>query len=60
MGDNHTSKGQTKGPINQHKAMAEGQKVTGMKDGGSVHKDEAQDKKLIKKTVKASALKKKK
>ncbi len=34
------SEGQTKGPINQHKALAEGKKVTGeklvMKKGGKV------------------------
>lgn len=34
MAKEGVSKGQTKGPINQHKAMAEGQKVTGMKKGG--------------------------
>ncbi len=36
MSDRHASKGQGKGPMNQHKAMAEGEKVTGMKKGGAV------------------------
>lgn len=29
------SKEQTKGPVNQHKRLAEGEKITGMKKGGS-------------------------
>lgn len=32
------TKGQTKGPVNQHKRMAEGEKITGMKKGGVVKK----------------------
>lgn len=28
------SKGRGKGPMNQHKRMAEGEKITGMKKGG--------------------------
>jgi hypothetical protein len=55
--DRHSSKGQTQGAVNQHKRMAEGEKVTGMKRGGKVHSDEKADKKLIKETVKPSALK---
>jgi hypothetical protein len=34
----HTSEGQTKGPVNQHKRMAEGEKITGMKTGGIAKK----------------------
>jgi len=60
MTDNRGSKGQTGGPVNQHKRMAEGEKITGMKKGGAVHKDEAEDKKLIKKMVKKEDLKMKK
>lgn len=39
MSDRHDSKGQGKGPVNQHKRMAEGEKVTGMKKGGKVAKE---------------------
>lgn len=38
MADEHKSKGQGKGPVNQHKRMAEGEKITGMKKGGTVEK----------------------
>ena len=38
MASKHESKGQTKGPVNQHKRMAEGEKITGMKSGGKVVK----------------------
>ena len=55
--DKHTSKGQTKGPMNRHKEMAEGQKIKAFKKGGEVHKDEKEDKKLIKKMVKKEDLK---
>ncbi len=57
MSDRHSSKGQTAGPVNQHKRLAEGQKVTGMKKGGKVHSDEAEDKKMVKSMVKSSAMK---
>lgn len=33
---NRPSKGQGDGPVNQHKRMAEGEKITGMKKGGKV------------------------
>ena len=50
--------------VNRHKRMAMGEKIELKKGGrvhkGSVHKDEAADKKLIKKEVKKSALKHKK
>ena len=42
--------------ISQHKRMAMGQAVTGMKKGGMVHDDAAADKKMIKSLVKPSAL----
>lgn len=38
MRDRHSSKGQTAGPIGQHKRMAEGEKITGMKKGGITKK----------------------
>lgn len=38
MSNEHKSKGQTAGPLNQHKKMAEGEKITGMKSGGKVKK----------------------
>lgn len=41
MSEKHASKGQTAGPIPQHKAMAEGQKITGMKKGGAVKMSKA-------------------
>lgn len=57
MTDRHDSKGLTKGPVNRHKEMAMGEKIKVMKKGGPVHKDEAEDKKLIKKMVKKEDLK---
>lgn len=57
MSDRHSSKGLTKGPVNRHKEMAMGEKIKVMKTGGHVHKDEAEDKKLIKKMVKKEDLK---
>lgn len=57
MSDKHSSKGMTKGPVNRHKEMAMGEKIKVMKKGGAVHKDEAEDKKLIKKMVKSKDLK---
>lgn len=36
--------GQSEGPINQHKAMAEGRKITGMKKGGIASKRGAKKK----------------
>lgn len=48
---------QQKDGMNQHKAMASGRKVTGMKSGGAVkHDDAAADRKMIKGMVKPSAL----
>lgn len=58
MSDRHDSKGQGKGPVNQHKRMAEGEKVTGMKKGGKVHDDAAEDKKMLKKMIKPESMKK--
>ncbi len=52
MSDRHASKGQSEGPINQHKALAEGQKVTGMKKGGAV------EMKTMKKMAKGGCMKK--
>lgn len=49
MGDKHDSKGQTSGPVNQHKRLAEGQKVTGMKSGGMCKKEGGMAKKPKKK-----------
>jgi hypothetical protein len=48
--------------VPQHKRMAMGEKVTGMKSGGSVkggkHTDAAMDKAMIKKMVKPGAMRK--
>ncbi len=52
-----STKGNPQGIMNRHKAMAEGQQIEVMAKGGKVHKDEKQDKKLIREEVKASALK---
>lgn len=49
-------KGNPEGKLNRHKAMAMGESIK-LKKGGKVHKDEAEDKKLIKKMVKKSDLK---
>ncbi len=66
MAKDHKSVGEGKGPINQHKRLAMGEKVTGMKKGGSVcmkkggkvNDDAAEDKKMLKNMVKPGALKK--
>lgn len=55
MADNQKGK-----DVNQHKRMAMGERVTGMKKGGKVHSDAAEDKKMIKGMVKKTALKGKK
>lgn len=48
---------QQKDGVNQHKAMAMGRGVTGMKGGGSVkHDDVAADRKMVKSMVKPGAL----
>jgi len=49
MAKSHDSMGQGAGPINQHKAMAEGKKVTGMKKGGEVKMAEMAKMKPMKK-----------
>lgn len=53
MSDRHDSKGQGKGPINRHKAMAEGEKITVMKKGGKVKKMAEGGKACMKKGGKA-------
>ena len=42
--------------ISQHKRMAMGEKVSGMKRGGAVHDDSAEDRRIIKGMVKPAAL----
>ncbi len=51
---------QQKDGVNQHKALAMGRGVTGMKSGGAVkHDDTAADRKLVKSMVKPAAMLKK-
>lgn len=44
--------------VNQHKRLAMGEKVIGMKKGGKVHSDETEDKKMIKKMACGGMMKK--
>lgn len=46
-----------KSDTNQHKRMAMGQKVTGLKSGGRVHSDAAADKKMMAAEFKKRGLK---
>lgn len=50
---------QSKSGISQHKMLAMGKAVTGMKSGGAAHDDVKQDKAMVRSMVKPSALAKK-
>ena len=47
---------QSKSGINQHKLLAMGKPVTGMRKGGAVHDDVKEDKALVRKMVKPDSL----